>query len=60
VARAKLKELHQKRDAVAEWYGRLQHGTDRAWDHLTAGLSEAYLNLRSAWENAADEFGAKD
>jgi gas vesicle protein len=59
-ARAKLKALRQKRDAVAEWYGRLQHSTDRAWDHIKAGLSEAYSDLRDAWENAADEFDAKD
>jgi hypothetical protein len=59
-ARAKLKDLRQKQDAVADWYGRLQHSTDRAWDQMKAGLSDAYVDLRDAWEKAADAFDTKD
>jgi hypothetical protein len=59
-ARAKLEDLRQKRDAVANWYGRMQYSSDRAWEQIKTGLSNAYSDLSNAWEKAANQFDTKD
>jgi hypothetical protein len=59
-ARPTLEALRRKRAAVADWYGRLPHSSDRVWDHIKTGLSDAYSELSDAWEKAIDEFAARD
>ena len=55
-ARRTLTSLHEQRIKVAEWYGGLKNSTTHAWGHMKKGFSDAYENLRHAWEKAEQEY----
>lgn len=55
-ARKSMKQLHEQRIKVAEWYGGLQMSTANAWEHTKKGFSEAYEDLKNAWEKAEREY----
>lgn len=55
-ARAIRSSLKQKRNELAEWYGGLQHSSERAWEDIKLGFSNAFSNLEAAWEDAEREF----
>lgn len=58
-ARATLSSLKQQRNELAEWYGGLQHSSDRAWEDIKLGFSNAYSELEAAWEDAESESAAE-
>jgi hypothetical protein len=54
-ASSTTKELKQKRTELAEWYGGLKHGSKNAWEEIKAGFSQAYTEMKKAWENADNQ-----
>ena len=56
-ARETLKDLREKREKVAEWYGGLKHGSKEAWEETKKGFSNSYKKLQRTWEKAKNEFG---
>lgn len=59
-ARNTMRALHEQRVQVAEWYGRLQYSTAKAWEHTKKGFSDAYKSLRGSWERAEREYPSED
>lgn len=59
-ARKSMKALHRQRIKAAEWYGSLQSSTANAWEHTKKGFSEAYRDLKNAWEKAEREYREKE
>jgi hypothetical protein len=58
-ARSTLKSLREQRVEVAEWYGRLKHGTAEAWESTRKGFSDAYDSLQRAWKKADTDYPEK-
>lgn len=55
---AALAELRDRRTRVAEWYGGMQHGSDRAWDEVKSGFVDSYHTLSDAFRRARSQFEA--
>lgn len=55
-----LAALQEKRVASAEWYGRVRHSSEDAWDEIKEGYVEAITELEQAWEKARDKFSAEN
>jgi pyruvate/2-oxoacid:ferredoxin oxidoreductase beta subunit len=50
-----MKELRQKRNDLAEWYGSLKHSSKDAWNEVQDGFAKSYDALAQSWEDAAGE-----
>ena len=53
-----LAELRDRRTRLAEWYGGMQHGSDRAWDEVKSGFVDSYHTLSDAFRRARWQFDA--
>jgi flagellin-specific chaperone FliS len=54
-ARETSAELRQRRHELAEWYGGMKHGSQRAWDEIKSGFTDAYAELKKAWEQSGTD-----
>jgi flagellin-specific chaperone FliS len=54
-ARETSAELRQRRQELAEWYGGMKHGSQRAWDEIKSGFTDAYAELKKAWEQSGTD-----
>ena len=54
-ARSMLRELRERRQAAAEWYGALKHGSAEAWSEVKNGFAKAYDSLQDALMDADEE-----
>jgi predicted PurR-regulated permease PerM len=54
--KSNLKDLHQQRNELAEWYGSLKTSSGDAWKQIKKGFSGAYQAVSQSWEKAKDEF----
>lgn len=53
-ARSMTRELREKRQTVAEWYGALKHGSMEAWGEVKTGFATAYDSLHDALVDAEE------
>lgn len=51
-AMSAMTSLREQRNAAAEWYGGLKHGSNRAWEDVKAGLSKSFHDLGDAFNKA--------
>ena len=59
-SRDTLKELREKREKVAEWFGGLKHGSKEAWEETKKGFSNSYKKLQDSWKKAVKEYGPEE
>ena len=55
-AREDIETLEAKRAAVAESYRELQSDSGAAWEDVKKGFSDAYADIRAAFDEAEKEF----
>jgi uncharacterized protein YbjQ (UPF0145 family) len=48
-ALSSMASLRKQRNAVAEWYGGLKHGSKQAWEDVKAGFSKSFHDLGDAF-----------
>lgn len=48
-------ELKRHRNELAEWYGGMKHGSQKAWGEVRSGFSRAYAELKNAWERSGKD-----
>lgn len=58
--KATLRDLKEKRNDLAEWYGGLRHSSGHAWEGIKKGFTDAYSELQTAMDNAEREFETKE
>lgn len=51
-ASSSMASLRKQRNAVAEWYGGLKHGSKQAWEDVKAGFSKSCHDLGGAFNKA--------
>lgn len=51
-ALSSMASLRKQRNAVAEWYGGLKHGSKQAWEDVKAGFSKSFHDLGDAFNKA--------
>ena len=56
-SQATMADLRQQRNALAEWYGGLRHGSAAAWGEVRVGFVNSYHELAEALRKARAEFG---
>ena len=59
-SQATMADLRQRRNALAEWYGGLRHGSTAAWGEVRAGFVTSYHELADALRAARAEFGKEE
>lgn len=55
-SQATMADLRQRRNALAEWYGGLRHGSTAAWGEIRSGFVRSYHELADAVRRARAEF----
>lgn len=55
-ARATLAEIRQQRNDLSEWYGAMQHSTDKAWLEIKSGFVKSFNTLQRSFDKAQKEF----
>jgi hypothetical protein len=55
-ARDTLRALRERRVQVAEWYGGLKNSGPEVWEDMKKGFSNAYKDLKEAWEKAEQKY----
>lgn len=55
-SQATMADLRQRRNALAEWYGGLRHGSAAAWEEVRNGFVVSYQELAEAVRKATAEF----
>lgn len=51
-ALSSMASLRKQRNAVAEWYGGLKHGSKLAWEDVKAGFAKSFHDLGDAFNKA--------
>ena len=59
-SQATMADLRQRRNAMAEWYGGLRHGSTAAWGEVRVGFITSYHELAEALRKARAEFEKDD
>jgi len=52
-----MADLRQRRNALAEWYGGMRHGSSAAWGEVRTGFVTSYHELADALRKARAELG---
>lgn len=55
-SQAAMADLRQRRNAMAEWAGGMQHGSREAWDEVKAGFVRSYHDFQAALDRARAQF----
>lgn len=55
-AKATLKALRKKRNNLAEWYGGMQHSSEKAWQDVKTGFLKSYQSMQEAFNKAQQNF----
>ena len=53
-AMSAMTSLRKQRNAAAEWYGGLKHGSSQAWEDVKTGFSKSAHDLEDAFRKAYD------
>jgi len=53
-ATSAMTSLRKQRNAAAEWYGGLKHGSSQAWEDVKKGFSKSSHDLEDAFKKAYD------
>jgi uncharacterized protein YbjQ (UPF0145 family) len=53
-AMSAMTSLREQRNAAAEWYGGLKHGSSQAWEDVKTGFSKSSHDLEDALRKAYD------
>ena len=51
-ATSAMTSLRTQRNAAAEWYGGLKHGSSQAWEDIITGFSKSFYDLEDAFNKA--------
>jgi type II secretory pathway pseudopilin PulG len=51
-AMSAMTSLRKQRNAAAEWYGGLKHGSSQAWEDVKTGFSKSAYDLEDAFRKA--------
>ncbi|MCF7220353.1 hypothetical protein [Marilutibacter chinensis] len=54
-SRSALREIERGRNAAAEWYGGMRHGSSAAWKEVREGFVRSYDELARALRHAREE-----
>lgn len=55
-----LRDLRQKRNELAEWYGGMKYSSDNAWEEVKQGFINAFSTLNNSFSRARAEFSESD
>lgn len=55
-SRQAMADLRERRNAMAEWYGGLRHGSAEAWGEVRSGFVKSYHELADALRSARASF----
>ncbi len=53
---ASLTALRKQRNQVAEWYGGMQHSSDKAWEDVKKGFLNSYHELQRTFDQIQKKF----
>lgn len=55
-SQATMADLRQRRNALAEWFGGMRHGSAAAWVEVRGGFIKSYQELAEAMRKARNEY----
>jgi len=55
-ARTTLADIRKQRNQLSEWYGGMQHSTDKAWLEIKSGFVKSFNTLQQSFDKAQKNF----